>query len=114
MELHKLDAISILFPHHRPSQPSCRKCFSHTGRALQDDILLVAKNGHKTLVAFFGHIDLIEKIIFRICFNRRFDSYRILFANEIENELILAFGEFEQAPLRVLEIFHAFQLRVSF
>ena len=41
MKLDFLNVSIILFPHHQISKPFCCKCFSYSGRTLQDQIHLV-------------------------------------------------------------------------
>ena len=113
MELDELDATVILFSHHRPCQTPCGKGLTDAGSTLQDDVLFITKNGHKVLVAFFGHIHFIEEIALCISGNRGLLHYWILLTNHIEDEVKFASGELEQAALRILEILHTLQLRAS-
>ena len=113
MELYELDAAIILFTHHGPRQTSGGESLTNTGSTLQDDVLLVAKNGHKVLVAFFGHIHFIKEVALCIGVNGGFLRYRILITNHVEDEVKLASGELEQAALRILEILHTLQLRAA-
>ena len=113
MELNEFDAAIVLFTHHRPRQTSCGESLTNTGSSLQDDVLLIAKNGHKVLVAFFGHIHFIEEITLCVSVNRGLLRYRIFLTNHIKDEIKFASGELEQAALRILEIFHTVQFRAS-
>ena len=111
VELYELNAAIVFFTHHGPCQTSCGESLTNTGSTLQDDVLLIAKNGHKVLVAFFGHIHFIEEIALRISVNGSLLHYRILLTNHVKDEVKFASGELEQAALRILEILHTLQLR---
>ena len=111
MELDELDPTVILFSHHRPCQTPCGKGLAYAGSALQNDVLLIAQNGHKVLVAFFGHVHFIKEIALCVSVNGCILCYRILLTNHIKDEVIFTSGEFEQAALWILEILHALQLR---
>ena len=111
MELDKLNAAIVLFAHHGPYQTSCGESLTDTGSTLQNDVLLVAKNIHKVLIAFFGHIYFIEEIALCVSVNGDLLHYRILLTNHIEDEVKFASGKLEQAALRILEILHTLQLR---
>ena len=114
MELDELDAAVVLFTHHGPCQTSCGESLTNTGSTLQDDVLLIAKNGYKVLIAFFGHIDFIEEVTLCVSIDRGLRSNRILLTDHIEDEVIFSSGELEQAALRILEILHTFKFRAPF
>lgn len=111
MELDELDAAVILLLHHRPCQTPCGESLADAGSALQNDVLLIAQNGHKVLVALFAHIHFIQKIAFCVSIDGCLRGNRVFFPNHIEDEVVFASGELEQAALRILEILHALQFR---
>ena len=101
MELYELDAAIIFFAHHGPRQTFCGESLTNTGSTLQNDVLLIAENSHKVLVAFFGHVHFIEEIALCVSINGGFLRCRIFLTNQIEDEVKFASGELEQATLRI-------------
>ena len=61
MELYKFYTALILLSHNGVRQTLCGECFTDTRSALQNDILLVFHNCHKSVILAFGHIDLIQE-----------------------------------------------------
>ena len=113
VELYEFDAAIVLFAHHGPGQTSCGKGLTNTGSPRQNDVLLITENSHKILVAFFGHVHLIEEVALCVSINGGFLRYRIFLTNQIEDEVKFTSGELEQATLRILEILHTLQFRAS-
>lgn len=60
------------------------------------------------VAAISKKIHFIKKVALRISLKGSFRRDRILLTNQIKNEIIFAFGEFEQATLRILEKLHTF------
>ena len=114
MELHKLNAAVILFSHHRPGEAACSKGFSHTRGPLQNEVLLILEDSYKAVIPGFAHVHIAQEIILCIGVGGLCRRYGVFLTDQVENEVVFSFGEFEQAALGILEVLHLFQFRALF
>ena len=112
MELYHFDSGVIHFTHHRVSQLLGGEGFPDSRCSLKYDVHFVTEQGFQNIVAFLSHINLAQEVLFRILCNHRIRLLqRILFPDNIHDEIVLALSQPKKTSIGLYEELHLFQFR---
>lgn len=111
MELHELHPGRIGLPHHRVRQPFGDVGLSNAGCALQNNIFLVSQQRNQYIIALFIQKNIVQKIGFCVAVTGCLpDGSGVFVSDQIQNKVVLALRELEQASVWLHKELHFLQL----